>query len=184
MQNINLLEASGLTLAQLIREKKVSSYEVVSAHIERAKKINPDINAIIEERYQQALDEARAADEKIAQGQVDFSKQKYFGVPHTIKELMAVKGMRCTIGSIHRKDEISNFDSTALQRIRKEGAILIGTTNVPEAAMWFECDNVVYGPSKNPYNIKHTPGGSSGGEAAMIAAGGSPSGFGKSFFVK
>lgn len=178
MQNINLLEASGLTLAQLIREKKISSYEVVSTHIERAKKINPQINAIVEECYQQALNEARAADEKIAKGQVDFSKYKYFGVPHTIKELMAVKGMRCTIGSIHRKDAVSDFDSTALQRIRQEGAILIGTTNVPEAAMWFECDNVVYGPSKNPYNTKHTPGGSSGGEAAIIAAGGSPFGIG------
>lgn len=178
MQNINILELSGLELARLIRDKKMTSEEIVAAHINRAREINPVINAVVEERYERAMQEARAADAAVAAGTVDFSQKKYFGVPHTIKELLAVNGMRCTMGSIHRKNETSNFDSTALQRIREQGAILIGTTNVPEAAMWFECDNVVYGPGRNPYNVRHTPGGSSGGEAAIIAAGGSPFGVG------
>lgn len=173
-----LIEMSGLKLARLIREKKISSYEAVKTHIDRAKEFNHFINAVVEDRYDQALTEARAADEMIAQNQVDFEKKRYFGVPHSIKELLAVKGMHCTMGSIHRKDIISNFDCTALQRIRELGAILIGTTNVPEAAMWFECDNVVYGAGKNPYDFSRTPGGSSGGEAALIASGGSPFGVG------
>jgi fatty acid amide hydrolase 2 len=178
MQKINFIEASGLELARWIREKKASSEEVVRAHIKRAQLLNPITNAVVEDRYAQALFEAKAADAAIAHGAVDFAKQRYFGVPHSIKELLAVNGMKCTMGSVHRKDVRSTFDSNALQRIRAEGAILIGTTNVPEAAMWFECDNRVYGPGKNPYDNRRTPGGSSGGEAALIAGGGSPFGVG------
>lgn len=178
MTNIDLLKLSGLELGRLIREKKVTSFEVVQTHIEQAQKVNPQINAVVEDCYEQALTAAKLADSEIAQNQINFEEKKLFGVPHSIKELLAVNGMKCTIGSIHHKDTRSNFDCTALKRLKKQGAILIGTTNVPEAAMWFECDNVIYGPGKNPYDVTRTPGGSSGGEAAIIASGASPFGVG------
>lgn len=174
----HLTHLGGFELAEKIKNKEVTSFKIVSAHIERAKFVNPRLNAIVEDRYNSALEEARMADAAIAKSEVDFSKSPLFGVPFTMKEMMAVEGFHSTNGSIHLKDRVQEKNATVTQRMLDAGGILLGTTNVPEVGLWFECDNVIYGRTSNPYDLSRTAGGSSGGESAIIASGASPMGVG------
>ncbi len=156
-----------------IKSKKFSSVEVMKEHLDRIEKVNPKINAIVQQLDpQEALSEAKKADEAIAKGK---RLGKLHGLPITIKDATQVKGFFSSAGcqGLLRKAE---EDGTAVARLRKEGAIIIGMTNVPELLLCPETDNAIYGQTKNPYDLQKTPGGSSGGEAAIIAAGGSPFG--------
>ena len=101
-----------------------------------------------------------------------------FGVPFTCKEMISNAGMKSTMGSIHHKDRMMDVDATVVERVRNAGAILVGTSNVPEVGFWFECDNVLYGSTKNPYDTTRTSGGSSGGEGSIVGAGASCFGIG------
>jgi fatty acid amide hydrolase 2 len=168
---------SGSRLARMIRTGEVSSLEVVEAHIARIEEVNPVINAVVAERFDRARAEARDADRRLETLGPD-RMPAFHGVPCTIKESFNLAGMPCTGGLKSRKNFIARSDATAAARLRRAGAIPLGVTNVSELCLWMESDNRVYGRTNNPYDPGRTAGGSSGGEGAVIAAGGSPFGLG------
>ncbi len=172
-----MLTRSGKELAGLIRKRERSSREVVESHIEQIREVNPVINAVVRDRFDQALREAEAADEMTARVPAA-DLPPFHGVPCTIKEAFRLSGMPHTSGLVARGERVANDDATAVDRMRRAGAIPLGVTNVSELCMWMESNNKVYGRTCNPYNPERTVGGSSGGEGAVIAAGGSPFGLG------
>ena len=165
------IQMSATDISRLISSKQVSVYEVVSTHIEQANRINSKLNAIIVPHYELALKKAREFD-KIKT--VDFTKRPFFGVPFTVKESISVQGFPNTYGSYYRRTDIATNNATSVQRLLNAGAIIIGQTNLSELALWPECNNVLYGKTSNPHNIKYTSGGSSGGDAAIVGIGGVP----------
>lgn len=172
------LAMSAVELAAAIRSRALSSREVVGAHVERARAINPGINAIVVERYEQALAEADAVDLRLSQVDADEPLPPLLGVPCTIKESFAYAGLPNTSGLVRRRGVIASEDATTVARLRQAGAICIGLTNVSELCMWMESNNRVYGRSNNPYDPRCIVGGSSGGEGAIVGAGASPFGLG------
>ena len=168
-----LIYASVTNLAKAIRTKKVSSQEVVSAYLRRIEAVNPQLNAVVQLRSDEALAEARAADEALARNEV---VGPLHGVPFTAKDNIETEGVICTSGTMGRAAFVPREDATIVARMRGAGGILLGKTNLPELAIATESDNLVYGRTNNPYDLARTPGGSSGGEGAIIAAGGSPLG--------
>ena len=170
-----IIFASAASLARAIRARQVSSEEVVDAYLRRIEAINPALNSVVQVRAEEARAEARRADEALAR-----SKRvgPLHGVPFTVKDTYDVADMICTCGTKGRAAFVAQQDATAVARVRAAGAIVLGLTNLPELCMACESDNLVYGRTNNPYDLTRTPGGSSGGEAATIAAGGSPLGLG------
>ncbi len=163
-------------MANMIRERKISSVELIAAHIERIEQINPAINAVVELLSDSALRDARAADLRLAAGE---PCGPLHGVPISIKDSINVHGTKCTAGTLGRKHAApADRDATLVHRLRAAGAIPIAKTNLPDLLWAFESDNLIYGRTNNPYDLERTPGGSSGGEAALIAACGSPLGLG------
>lgn len=174
MQDITAISAK--KLASLIKNKKISCVEVMQAYLDRIAKVNPIINAVVQQlTVEQALEQARIADAMIAQHK---PLGKLHGVPFTTKDGYKAKGFICTKGNKSPYNAVATEDATVTARLKAEGAILLGVTNVPDFLMSFETDNLLYGRTNNPYDITRTPGGSSGGLAAIIAAGGSPFGIG------
>ncbi|MEL4304693.1 amidase [Methanococcoides sp. LMO-2] len=171
----NIIYSSAKSLAQAIRSKEISSEEVVEAYLERIEEVNPDLNAIVQLQANEAREQARKADAALARGDI---KGPLHGVPFTVKDNAEVKGITCTSGTKGRSSFIPAQDATIVTRMKEAGGILLGKTNLPELALGFESDNLVYGRTSNPYDLSLTSGGSSGGEAAIIAAGGSPLGLG------
>ncbi|NUP11731.1 MAG: amidase [Polyangiaceae bacterium] len=171
----DLLKAAAVDLAAWIRARQVSSAEVVDATIRRIERVNPLLNAVVHTRFDEARAEARRADERIAK---DASPPPFCGVPCTIKEFFAVEGAPQTGGLVARKSTRSTADAPVVGRLREAGAIVVGTTNVPEGGIWIETYNAIYGRTNNPWDTRRTSGGSSGGEAAIVASGGSPMGIG------
>jgi len=172
-----IVRMSALELAGRIRDKELGPAEVVLAHIRRIERVNPALNAVVAERFERALEEARAAEARLVRTPRD-ELPPLFGVPCTIKDFYAVTGMPQTGGLWLRRDVIADSDAVVVERVRRAGAIVLGVTNVPEGGLWLESDNRVYGRSNNPWDLRRTPGGSSGGEGAIVAAGGSPFGMG------
>jgi fatty acid amide hydrolase 2 len=171
-----LLRLSAVELARRIRDRAVTSHEVVLAHVRRVQEVNPGLNAVVQDRFALALDEAQRADERIERGEGEMAP--LLGVPCTIKEAFALEGMPNTGGLVARKGRPAARDATAVARLRGAGAIPMGVTNVSELCMWMESANNVYGRTQNPYDAARTAGGSSGGEGAIIGAGASPFGLG------
>lgn len=174
--NNPLLLASATRLAKLIREREVTSEQIVRAHVARAETINPTINAIVADRFEAAIDEARQADAAIERGETSLGP--LHGVPCTIKESFALSGMPNSAGLVARKDYRSESDAVSVRRLREAGAIPLGVTNTSELCMWFESINNVYGRTNNPYDPSRIVGGSSGGEGAIVGSGASPFGLG------
>jgi len=166
---------SATQLAQMIRDKKASSLEVVDAHIARIEAVNPKLNAVVQLRADSARASAVKADESLARGD---EPGPLHGVPFTVKDSIAIEGVISTAGTAGRANHVSSADPTVVARMRAAGAIPLAATNVPELCLGAETDNLVYGRTNNPYDLTRTPGGSSGGEAALIASGGSPLGLG------
>jgi amidase len=171
----DITSASAGELADAIRSKKLSSRVIVEAHLERIAKVNPKLNAVVQLTAEAARKEADEADAALARGEI---KGPLHGVPITIKDTLETAGVICTGGTKGRANFVPKADATAVARLRAAGGIILGKTNVPELAGAAETDNLVYGRTNNPYDLTRTPGGSSGGEAAIIAAGGSPLGLG------
>lgn len=170
-----IIYASATRLARAIRERQVSSEEVVDAYLKRIAAINLAVNAVVQVRADEARAEAREADRALARGE---NLGPLHGVPVTIKDTYDVAGMICTCGTGGRAAYVAQQDAIAVSRLREAGAIVLGLTNLPELLLAYESDNLVYGRTNNPYDLSRTPGGSSGGEAAAIAAGCSPLGLG------
>lgn len=172
----DLLTLSGAAQARLIRERHVSSVELVQAHLDRIDQVNPKLNAAVQVFHESALREARLADERLARGE---SAGPFDGVPFSIKDSIEVAGTVCTAGTLGLAYALpSQRDATLVERLRAAGAIPIAKTNLPDLLFAFESDNLIYGRTSNPYDLSRTSGGSSGGESALIAAGASPFGLG------
>jgi amidase len=163
-----LIYASATTLVRRIRNREISSEEVVQAHLQQIERVNPRLNAVVQLVAEEALDEARAADAALMRGQWIGALH---GVPFTVKDWIDAAGLPCTGGDPRFRDRRPGEDATVVARMRQAGAILLGKTNVM-------VENPVYGRTNNPYNLTYSPCGSSSGEAAIIAAGGSPLGLG------
>lgn len=172
----DLLTASATGLAAGIRNREYTSEQVVATHIERIRQVNPIINAVVQQRYEAALHEAREADARQCQYPKDLPP--LHGVPCTIKENFAFAGYPQVSGLVSRRHALAEDYAPTVQRLRDAGAIVLGFSNTPELCMWMETHNRVYGRTSNPYNPRHIAGGSSGGEGAIIGAGGSPFGLG------
>jgi amidase len=163
----SLVGRSAGELAALVRDREVSSEEVVRAHLDRIEAANPQINAVIAVAADRALAEGRAADRALARGD---DAGPLHGVPFTIKDSIDTEGVVTTWGTAGRRDHVPSADATVVARLRRAGGILIGKTNVPELAMSYDTDNALHGPTRNPYDLTRSPGGSSGGAAAAVAA--------------
>jgi len=165
------LYMSAIEISRQISIRQLSAFEVVSSHIERASQVNARINAIVNPYYENALAQAKVFDRM---GKTERELFPLLGVPFTVKESIAASGRRHTSGSWYRRHDIAQENAPALARLLKAGAILLGQTNLSELALWPECGNVIYGVTANPHNLKYTSGGSSGGDGAIVSAGGAP----------
>jgi fatty acid amide hydrolase 2 len=173
-----LLDASAMTLARWIRQRRVSPREVVDAHIDRIAAVNPAINAVIAQRFELARAEAKRAEQLVMSAADPESLPPLLGLPYTAKEYIMADGMPLSAGIWSRRHVRATEDAETVRRLAKAGAILVGITNVPEGGLWLETYNDVYGRTVNPWDARHTAGGSSGGEGAIVAAGGVPFGLG------
>jgi fatty acid amide hydrolase 2 len=173
-----LLERSATDLAGSIRSGELTSREVVEAHIERIERVNPRINAVVAERFDDARADADAADERASDGA---ELAPLHGVPCTVKESLAFEGLPNAAGLVSRGEHRPAQSSTVVERIRVAGAIPLGVTNTSELTLWVETENRLYGRTSNPYDQARTAGGSSGGEGAIVGSGGSPFGLGTDF---
>lgn len=151
-----------------IRARNLSVVEVVEAHLRRIEQVNPQVNAVVTLLPEQALAEARAADAALAKGHAD---APLFGLPVAHKDLAETKGVRTTYGSPIFRDFVPDFDSLIVERLKAAGAISIGKTNTPEFGAGSQTFNPVFGPTRNPYDLSKTCGGSSGGAAVALACG-------------
>ena len=158
-------------LAEEIRSRRVSSREVIAAHLDRIEKINPRLNAVVNVLAESALEAADRADAAAASGPLH-------GVPISIKENIDVAGSPTTHGVVALSNSYPQEDSAQVAALRAAGAIVLARTNLPEFALRWHTDNELHGPTLNPWNPGLTPGGSSGGEAVAIATGMSPLGVG------
>ncbi len=174
MTSNELTSCSLVELASLIRRKEVSPVEVVTDYLRHIEGRNGAINAIVTVAPD-VLDQASRAEALMRRGE---AVGPLHGVPLTVKDTIATAGIRTTSGSRLRKDFIPTTDAKAVARLKAAGAIILGKTNTPEMAIPYETDNPVFGPTNNPYDLRLTAGGSSGGEAAAIAACLSPGGVG------
>lgn len=165
-------------LAARIRRREITSEQVVRAFVNRSRIVNVDLNAVIDERYSEAIEEAKAIDEFLKTTTLtesELEQQKPFlGLPFTAKDSIQIAGMKWTSGCYRRKDIVATEDAPIIKNYRKAGAIPIALTNVPELLLWFASSNKLYGATNNPFDLSRTPGGSSGGEAALMSACGSP----------
>src|SRR5437773_5658438 len=161
-------------IARAIRTKKLSAVEVVRAHLEHLHTVNPRLNAVVFATAESAIKEARTADRHNTRGS---ALGPLHGVPFTVKDIFNTAGLPTTAGLRILRSRIPDHDATVVARMRRAGAILIGKTNCPPIHgenSW----SPLHGGTRNPYDINRTPGVSSSGEAAIIAAGGSPLGLG------
>jgi amidase len=171
-----LLSLSATAQARLIRLGSISSVELIAAHLDRIEQVNPALNAVVEVLREPALRAALKTDQRRADGVLLGPLE---GVPFSIKDSIEVAGTVCTAGTIGlRNAPPSRSDATLVSRLRGAGAIPIARTNLPDLLFAFESDNLIHGKTNNPYDLSRTSGGSSGGEAALIAACGSPFGLG------
>src|SRR5437763_13981220 len=166
---------SVLELAAAIRARRVSPVEVTRAVLARIDKHNPALNAYVTVHTEEALRAAAKAEEAVMREQ---PLGPLYGVPLHVKDNLYVAGSRTTFGSKLLEKNVTAEDCPAVERLRKAGMILIGRTNTPEYGWKGVTDNRVFGITRNPWNTKLTPGGSSGGAAAAVAAGMGPIGIG------
>jgi Asp-tRNA(Asn)/Glu-tRNA(Gln) amidotransferase A subunit family amidase len=173
MNDLTFLPA--IEMARLIRERELSPIDLAEAHLTKIERLNPTLNAFIHVDAERVRNQARVAEAAVVQGGV---LGPLHGVPISIKSSINVAGLGCEAGSRLRAGYIPAQDAPLVARLRRAGAIILGVTNTPEMLMAWETDNLLYGRTNSPWDLERTPGGSSGGEAAAIAAGMSAAGVG------
>jgi Asp-tRNA(Asn)/Glu-tRNA(Gln) amidotransferase A subunit family amidase len=173
MSDLTFLPA--VEMARQIHEKKISPVELADAHLAKIERLNPKLNAFVHVDAERVRGEARAAEAAVMK---DSALGPLLGVPISIKSSIDVAGMRCEAGTRLRAGNVAKQDAPLVARLRQAGAIVLGVTNTPELLMAWETDNLLYGRTNSPWDLERTPGGSSGGEAAAIAAGMSAGGVG------
>jgi Asp-tRNA(Asn)/Glu-tRNA(Gln) amidotransferase A subunit family amidase len=166
---------SAVSMAEQIRQKKLSPVELVEAHLQRIERLNPELKVFVQVDTEGARRQAHAAEIAVSRKQ---NLGPLHGVPVTIKSSIEVAGLRCEAGTKLRAGYVAQQDAPLVSRLRHAGAIILGTTNCAELLMAWETDNLLYGRTNNPWDLSRTPGGSSGGEAAAIASGCSAGGVG------
>jgi Asp-tRNA(Asn)/Glu-tRNA(Gln) amidotransferase A subunit family amidase len=166
---------SAVSMAEQIRQKKLSPLELVEAHLTRIQELNPKLNAFVQIDVEGARRQALRAEAAVRDGR---ELGVLHGVPLSIKSSVEVAGLRWEAGTKLRAGIVGERDAPLVARLRQAGAIILGLTNAPELLMAWETDNLLYGRTNNPWDLARTPGGSSGGEAAAIAAGLSAGGVG------
>jgi Asp-tRNA(Asn)/Glu-tRNA(Gln) amidotransferase A subunit family amidase len=157
---------------ELLREGSVAVVELADAHIAQIERVNPGINAFADFDAERVRAQARVLDARRG------NRGPLHGLPVTVKSSISTAGYKCEIGSFLHEGEIPRRDAVVVARMRAAGALILGTTNCPELLMAYETDNLLHGRTANPWDVTRTPGGSSGGEAAAIAAGMSAAGLG------
>jgi Asp-tRNA(Asn)/Glu-tRNA(Gln) amidotransferase A subunit family amidase len=180
MNELNFLSAA--EMAEQVRARTVSPVELVDAHLGRIAELNcgreSKLNAFVHADVEGARARAKIAEAAVSSGTRADSFGSLHGVPISVKSSVDVAGWPCECGSRLRRGYLPSEDATLVARLRAAGAILLGNTNVPEFLMAYETDNALYGRTNSPWDVERTPGGSSGGEAAAIAAGCSAGGVG------
>lgn len=168
----DLVLAPAVRQLELLRTGQISVAELAEAHIRQIEKLNPVLNALVDFDAERVRAQARTLD--AAKGE----RGALHGLPVTVKSSIATAGLRCEIGSLLHQGEVPREDAEVVARLRAAGALILGTTNCPEFLMAYETENLLHGATHNPWNVEHSPGGSSGGESAAIAAGLSAAGLG------
>ncbi|MFZ5596632.1 MAG: amidase [Bacillota bacterium] len=172
---ISVLDMDASTLAIKIRSGEITSLDATSQYINHIKKVNPALNCVVENRFEKAEKEAALCDRILKSGK---AAGRLFGVPVSIKEAFNVERMKTTGGLSHRKGKFEKKNAVTVERLRTEGAVILCKTNTPTLCFCQETDNKLYGRTNNPWDPSRTAGGSSGGEAALIAVGGAAVGLG------
>ena len=150
----DILDMDATTLAAKIAGQELTSLEVTEAFIAHLQRIQPQLNCLVEDRFEESRAEARKADQDLANG---LAKGRLFGVPISIKESFHVAGMRTTSGLPHRRDLVEEQDAEIVARLKGEGAIILGKSNTPVLCFCQETDNKLYGRSNNPWDPARTP---------------------------
>jgi amidase len=163
----DLCSNDAVTLAGLLRRREVSARELVAAHVARAEALDPAVNALVTRTFDAALAKAAAADESMARGE---ALGLLHGLPVAHKDLADTAGVRTTYGSPLFADHVPGQDALIVQRMAEAGAISLGKTNTPEFGAGSHTVNLVFGATRNPYDLSRSAGGSSGGAAAALAA--------------
>ena len=170
-----LLHAPATELVRLVATGEISAVELVRAHLEQIARLDPHLHAFVDLRAELAIAEAGAQDSRAASGH---PRGPLGGLPVSIKSAISVAGLRVETGAPSRKGIVADADAVCVARLRAAGAIVLGTTNVADMLMGYESDNPLHGRTNSPWDLARTPGGSSGGESAAIAAGCSAGGIG------
>src|SRR6202045_4363232 len=168
MADVTLTRKSARELARLIRERAVSPVEVLDAHLAAIAEINSKLNAIVTLATEQALDAARRSERAVAKGE---PLCPLHGLPVAIKDITPTAGIRTTFASPLLKDNVPAEDAEVVRRLKAAGAIVLAKTNTPEFACGANTNNVLFGPTRNPWNSALSPAGSSGGSAVAVATG-------------
>ncbi|WP_253286784.1 amidase [Virgibacillus sp. MSJ-26] len=171
----NILDMDASTLASKIKNGDLTSLKAVNTYINHIKEVNPSINAVVENHFSQAIEQAKVYDQKAKDGQII---GPLHGVPVSIKESFDVIEMKTTGGLIHRQDFIAKTDAICVAKLKKAGAIVLVKTNTPTLCFCQETNNKLYGRTNNPWDLSRTAGGSSGGEGALLGVGGIAIGLG------
>jgi Asp-tRNA(Asn)/Glu-tRNA(Gln) amidotransferase A subunit family amidase len=174
----DIVYSSLIDMVEGVRARKISPVELIDAHLSRIRELNPKLNAFVTVDSERARDQAVLAEAALSSSAKSKSIGMLHGVPISIKSSIDVAGLACECGSVLRKGNVPSEDAPLVKRLRAAGAIILGNTNVPEFLMAYETDNLLCGRTNNPWDLSRTSGGSSGGEAAAIAAGCSAGGVG------
>ena len=167
MNGLTVLPA--VELLSMLRRKQISPLELADEYIQQIERLNPQLNALVDFDAERVRAQARA---------LENSSGPLFGLPMTIKSSIATAGYRCEIGSLLHRGNKPHEDATVVDRLKRAGGLILGTTNCPEFLMAYETDNRLYGRTANPWDLERTAGGSSGGESAAVSAGLSAAGLG------
>ena len=162
-----LLSFSIIELSKRLKDRSLSSEEITKAYFERIKETEEKVHAYLTVLEDDAMNTARIADENFKKKDISSPLQ---GIPIAIKDLLCMKGTKTTAGSKILENFISPYDATAVSKLKNAGAVILGKLNMDEFAMGSSCEHSAYGPTHNPWNLDHVPGGSSGGSAASVAA--------------
>ncbi|HEX2911741.1 MAG TPA: amidase [Chloroflexia bacterium] len=168
MNNTELCYTPATELSELLHSCQLSPVELTAAFLERISRLNPLLNAYCTLLPEQALEQARAAEKILLQGEAN---SPLLGLPVSIKDLILTAGIRTTRGSLLYADYVPEEDAPVVERLKKAGTVILGKTNTPELGWRGTTDNRLFGPSRNPWNPDLTPGGSRGGASAQVAAG-------------
>jgi len=158
---------------EMLRAREISVTDLAESHLRQIERLNPQLNVFADFNAERVREQERGMD-AVAMG----ARGPLHGLPVTVKSSIATAAYKCEIGSLNHKGEIPRDDAVVVGRLRAAGALILGTTNCPEFLMAYETDNLLHGLTRNPWDLERTPGGSSGGESAAIAAGMSAAGLG------